>query len=998
MSQRVSSDVAWWGSADLCIGTAFAQIADKGIVEGEFAAMKSNRAFMSRNLDRSNPEVSTSYRQVTHVVAILVALLGTVGSLVSQSRPTVPTSEYGKWETIRERPVLSGDGVWMAYLLERVNKERELRVRALEGDQKHVFAWGASPSFSNDSRWLAWAVGVSEAEKEKLQKAKKPVRLGAGLLNLEKNEKSKYELVQSFSFDKSGRFLALFGYSPEAPDEDKKKSTQATANLRVIHLEQGTEIFFGNIAEYAWSDEDSVLAMALYTGQDEGNGVQVFDAPSGRLTSLDSSGSAYRQLAWRDEAIDLAVLRSADPASKDGSAYQVLAWTGLDREEHQSWTLSQEAMGWADDLEVVRHMKPTWSDDGRLAIGLRPVADPGKDIPENEEKDQATDPENAADEAKQEKEDEEKLPALQIWHSSDVRIFPEQKASEKRDAERVLLAVWHVGDGQATQISTDLMERTRLLEGWEAAVEKVSKPYPWGAMFGRPYHDVWLIDTRSGDRKKVLEKVRYSWESASGRYLLSFDGKDYWTLDVKSGQSLNLTADVPTKFADQEYDTPTDLLPPYGLGGWLENDEAVLLYDRFDIWKLSPGGSVARRLTAGAEEEVVHRLEDLDPDEDAFDPKQPLYFSIRGEWSEKRGYAFLRPGSATVARPVFEDRFFRWLQKAEEAEVLTYRSESRAASPNVFAAGPDLAAPRQVTDTNPFQSDYAWTHAELFEFKSESDRRLQAALLYPAKHDPARLYPMIVYTYEILTPQVHLYEVPSERDYYNFTAWTQRGYFVLLPDIVYRPREPGVSALESVRPAIRRVVEMGRVDPERVGLIGHSWGGYQATYLPTRTNVFAASVAGAPLTDFVSFMGQIHWNPGVPELTHWETGQGRMEVPFWEDPEAHRRNSPIHKVHEMETPLLMAFGKDDGVVDWDQGTEFYNFARRAGKQMVLLVYEGENHGFRTEANQVDYHRRILEWFGHYLKDEPAPDWISKGIEVDKLDDEKRRVAEPPSQR
>ena len=251
---------------------------------------------------------------------------------------------------------------------------------------------------------------------------------------------------------------------------------------------------------------------------------------------------------------------------------------------------------------------------------------------------------------------------------------------------------------------------------------------------------------------------------------------------------------------------------------------------------------------------------------------------------------------------------------------------------------------------------------------------------------------MIVYTYEILAPQIHFYEAPDERDYYNFTTWTQRGYFVLLPDIVYRAREPGQSALEAVRPAVQLVVERGLVDPDRVGLIGHSWGGYQATFLPTRTDLFAASVAGAPLTDFVSFMGQIHWNPGRAELSHWETGQARMEVPFWEDPEAHRLASPIHQVHEMETPLLMAFGSEDGVVDWDQGTEFYNFARRAGKQMVLLVYEGEDHGFRTEANQLDYHRRILEWFGHYLQGEEAPAWIVEGVPLEKLEEEKRRVA------
>jgi dipeptidyl aminopeptidase/acylaminoacyl peptidase len=253
---------------------------------------------------------------------------------------------------------------------------------------------------------------------------------------------------------------------------------------------------------------------------------------------------------------------------------------------------------------------------------------------------------------------------------------------------------------------------------------------------------------------------------------------------------------------------------------------------------------------------------------------------------------------------------------------------------------------------------------------------------------------MIVYAYEMLSQGAHQFQPPSERSYYNFTAWTQQGYFVLMPDIVFRKRDPGVSLLETLRPAVKSVVDRGLVDARRVGFVGHSWGGYHATYVATHSDLFAASVAGAPLTDFVSFMGQIHWTPGSAETDHWETGQARMEVPYWEDPEAHHRNSPIHNVHNMKTPLLMAFGNEDGTVDWDQGTEFYNFARRAGKQMVLLVYEGESHSFQKKPNQIDYHRRILEWFGHYLKGEPAPAWITKGVPVDEMEREKRRVGRP----
>jgi dipeptidyl aminopeptidase/acylaminoacyl peptidase len=267
----------------------------------------------------------------------------------------------------------------------------------------------------------------------------------------------------------------------------------------------------------------------------------------------------------------------------------------------------------------------------------------------------------------------------------------------------------------------------------------------------------------------------------------------------------------------------------------------------------------------------------------------------------------------------------------------------------------------------------------LVDFTSEVGVPLQAVLQYPVNYVEGETYPMIVYTYELLSQGLHRYITPSERSYYNYQVWTQQGYFVLQPDIVYRPRDPGVSAVEAVVPAVARVVEMGMVDADRVGLIGHSWGGYQATYIPTRTDIFATSVAGAPLTNFLSMVGSLHWNPGMPELGHWETGQARMDVPPWEDFEAHVRNSPAAFIQDLETPMLMMHGSEDGVVDFGQGVEFYNYARRAGKEFVFLVYPGADHGLRDESNQVDYHRRILQWFGHYLKGDDAPTWMTEGV-------------------
>jgi dipeptidyl aminopeptidase/acylaminoacyl peptidase len=179
-------------------------------------------------------------------------------------------------------------------------------------------------------------------------------------------------------------------------------------------------------------------------------------------------------------------------------------------------------------------------------------------------------------------------------------------------------------------------------------------------------------------------------------------------------------------------------------------------------------------------------------------------------------------------------------------------------------------------------------------------------------------------------------------------------------------------------PALQKVVEMGLVDPARVGTLGHSWGGFDSAYLATHTEVFAAAVAGAPITDLVSNYGNHHWSSGLAETDHIETGQQRMAVPLYEDLQAYIRNSAVFKAHTMKTPLLVAFGDNDGTVHWHQGVELYNIARRAGTPVVLLQYGGEDHGLRKRANQVDYHHRIFEWFDHYLKGEPAAAWITGG--------------------
>ena len=942
-------------------------------------------------------------RVISLVACALGAVCATsafVPSLQAQQKPALQPENYDRWETLG-RPVLHPFARFVAHTVQRADERSELRVRSLRPDTTLTIPWGQAAEFSPDGRWLTWEVGVSPEERERMQQSEDPVRHVVWLLDLEGGlEPEEVGVGSEAHFDATGRFLVVQGYPPSEPKG-------AGAAIRVLDLTAGSEVGFSNVGELAWAPEGSWLAMTLATGEDEGNGVQLYDAQSGVMRGLDASGSAYSGLGWREDATDLVVLRSVDEASAEGNSVDVLAWSRVE-ENQPPRVLDARSDLFADTLELVRHRTPTWSEDGRrITVGLRPFEDAGDESddempsdatdPDGGAETESTDPENEPDERTGSNDQDEEDPStVQIWHTSDVDIIPAQRVRSNAAERATLLASWDHEAGRVTQVGHDLAQRASIAGG--LGVERRSDPYPWGAKFGRPYHDLWTVDLASGTRTHALERVRYSWVSPSGEHLLWFDGEDYRALDVAAGDTVNLTANIETDFANTSWDTPTDgLLPPHGMGGWIEGDEAVLLYDQFDVWRMAPDGSSAERLTEGRADQLVHRMQDLDPDRDAYPANGPLMFSLRNEWTEDRGFA--RTSRSGYERLVLEPKSFWWMQRADSVERVIYRRESRVDAPDLYLADLDLSDAQLVTESNPFMSEYAWTRTELVEYVNADGDRLHGSLLYPVNYDASRKYPMIVYAYELLTPQLHFWDAPSERDYYNTATWTQQGYFVLLPDIRFRARDPGVSTAEALDAALRVVDERGLIDRERVGFVGHSWGGYEAAYLAARTDLFTTTVSGAPLTDFVSFMGSIHWNPGIPEVDHWENGQARMQVPYWEDSEAHERNSPIHGVHTMTTPILMAHGDEDGVVEFFQATEFYNFARRAEKEMVLLVYEGEDHGFRQEANQVDYHRRILEWFGHYLKGEPAPDWITQGVRWADHEEERARVgrggAEPP---
>lgn len=920
----------------------------------------------------------TTRRRPVRAAFVLLALAFGTAPAARQQKPTLVPADYDRWETPGSA-TFSPDGHWLAYPITRVDGDQELRYRALAPDSTRTVKHGRNAEFSADSRWLAYSIGVSEKEREALEKASKPVRSKLGLVDLRTGATVTVDDIASFAFSGDGRYLALRGYMPEG-----RKSKGL--DIIVRELATGRHTSLGNVADFRWQERGRLLAMIIDAEGRLGNGIQLYDPATGSLRMLESDTASYTGLTWREGSADLAVMKVRSSADHEGDTHVVIAWRGLER-AHAARTEFDPATraGFPANTRIVDFRSLEWSKDGgTIFFGIQ-----SWERKSDAEKKAAADSASAdSARAKPATTDEEK-PGVEIWHARDVDIIPEQKVRASMDRQRNYVIAWHQDGDRFVEVSNELTENVTITEGARVALATDQTPYELERMFGPNYSDLYVVDLATGERTRIRERVQFSYGlSPDGRYVLYLLDDHYWVYDVARATHTSITRDIATSFVNLDDDHTVEQKPPFGTGGWTMGDRSVLLYDKYDVWEVAPDGSKATRLTDGAADQVRHRVVRLDVEEPRVDLSRPVYVALYGEKTKKYGYGTMARGRP-VDRMVFLDKNVTRISKAKDADVFAYLVQGFDDSPDYFAGGPDLAAATQVSATNPFQTDYAWGRSQLLDFRNAHGKELQAALFYPANWEPGRKYPMIVYIYEITSNTVHGYTAPSERNAYNPTVWTQNGYFVLRPDIVYRDRNPGLSAVEALVPAVKAAAATGMIDESKVGLIGHSWGGYQTAFVPTQTDIFAAAVAGAPLTELYTMYLSVYWNTGGTDARIFEISQGRMEVPPWQDLESYLANSPVHHIQKLKTPMLVAFGDKDGAVDWHQGIVMYNAARREKKDLVMLVYEGENHGLAKKPNQIDYHRRVNEWFDHYLKGAPAAEWITEGVKY--LD--KDKVAE-----
>ncbi len=942
---------------------------------------------------------------------LVLALLGT-GLAAAQDKPAAPAAPAGPrpialqdilaWKSIGSAE-LSPDGTWFLYRLSPLEGESEMVLRQVAGSQEYRFPIGEAPrfgagirpGFSADSKWAAFFAYPAAKDMKALRKEKKRVTTTAVLVELATGAKTEFEKVRgaAFSGDNPG-FAAFHRYAPESQDKEKDKWSGSDLLLR--ELATGKEINIGNVAEYAFDKGGARLALLIDAQGQAGNGLQLRDLASGAVTSLDNDKAWYKALAWSEKGEALAVLKGKEDKAYEDKLWSVLGFSGFQTGRSVPRRVAYDPAGdkaFPAGMTVSPDRAPSWTEGfDAILFGIH-EAKKKKDADRQENGEAKAAPDAAAaKEPKAAEPDDEDIPDLVLWHGQDRRLQSQQQVQEQRDKTYSYLAEYRVETKAFFRLGDDDLRYVDAAPRQRFAIGQDNRPYELETnLVGRGFQDVSVIDLATGKRTKALERNEYFFGPLyDGSRFLYYEDGHFFTYDMASGRSVNITRNVPASFVDED-DDHNVVKPPDDPVGSTKDGLNVLLSDGWDVWSVPVSGAgQAVNLTAnGFKDKIRYRRLRLDMEEKAVDLRQPQYFAAYGEWTKKAGLARLDPGRPAPVMLVWDDAGFGTLLKARKAEVYAYTRDTFKDYPDYYAADALLRNGRRLTEANPQQKDVLWSSGVMLldykmDAKSGMDKPLQAALFLPANYEKGKRYPTIVYYYEKMSQQLNRYAQPSANGF-NKSVYTSNGYAVLMPDITYKLNDPGMSAAWCVLPALDAAVAAGVVDRSKVGLQGHSWGGYQTAFLVTQAD-FAAAVAGAPLTNMISMYSSIYFNSGSANQPIFESSQGRFKGGYWDNLEAYQRNSPVYYAANVKTPLIILHNDKDGAVDWNQGIEYYNTLRRLKKPVIMLQYVGENHGLQKPANQKDYTVRMKEFFDHHLMGKPAPAWYTEGVPYLKLKD------------
>jgi dipeptidyl aminopeptidase/acylaminoacyl peptidase len=948
----------------------------------------------------------------TVLITFLTALLVLVTVCAAADKRPISHDDYDAWRQINSQAI-SWDGEWVLYLEVPGEGDGELVVQQVAGTKQYRHPVGYKPprmpdasgempppvtgaSFTADSRHVVFLIRPTFEEQKAAKKAKgkdkdkKAPKNAVGILRLSDGDVATVPRVKSFKLPKeAGGWVAYLKEEKEEEEEKKpeekteeektdegeqegkKKEKKFGTELVLRKLQDGSEVSFADTLTYRFTKDGGWLLYTVSSKETpETDGMYARRPGDSESRALLKGKGNYKQEALDWEQTRLAFVSDRDSYSEDQPVFKLYGWD-LTSDEAELWASHETIDGFPEGMAVSDKEGVSFTRDGKLVMfGV-------KEIPAK----------------KKSEEDDEEEAKFDLWHWDDPYPQPQQKKLAKRYRDETFECVLEPDTGRFVRLADEELPDVRFAKRGETAFGTANLPYRKLIAYVGSFEDAYWVDPITGQRVKAAEKVPGAQASPTGRYLYWFVDGNWHVFDSQTRAAKNLTEGLDISFAREDWDTPQPARP-YGTAGWTTDDAALLVYDKFDIWEFQPDGSGKRRITEGVgrETQLEFRYVKLDPEDDFVPAAEPLLLTALNTETMATGYYRDQvEGDQAPVKLVSGDRAYGRPVKAKEADQLLFSRNRFDEYPDLWTAPLDFSSePRKLTSLGAQMDELLWGRSELRDFTSSDGRPLKGILIKPEGFDESKTYPLMVYIYETLHTSFHRYRHPGPGTSINPSYYVSNGYVLWMPDIEYDTGYPGQDALKCVLPGVQMLAREGYIDPKRIGIQGHSWGGYQISYMITQTNVFAAAEAGAPVSNMTSAYGGIRWGSGMVRQFQYERTQSRLGDALWEVPMRYINNSPLFFADRVETPLLFVHNDKDGAVPWYQGIEWIMALRRLGKEAYMFNYLGEDHGLRKRVNQTDWTIRMQQFFDHHLKGAPKPGWMEKGIQAWEKPEEKKQ--------
>ncbi len=910
------------------------------------------------------------------LISLLVITFFFSTPLLSQTNKALTLTDMMEFKHLHHASI-SENGEWITYNTEPDRGDGEVVVRAVDSKQEFLISRGDNPVFSKNARWVVAVVKPPFAETNKA-KDKSKLKNGLALLNTNTGEITEFDNVKSHALSEDSEWLAyqLYAEADTSKNEKNNKSKNeklAGTQLILRELEAEAEIELPDVVSFAFDSTSQFFAYSVADTSGDRNGLfyrELKNDPQIEHTILQNEDEQYHQLTWCNQSGKLAFLSNVKAEKKEEVPCSMWLWDSESRDLKNILPPDKTPDGWS----IPEKNNLSWTRDGdRLFFGLKPKSmfDLKDDEKEEDEKEEV-DIFDIQDILEKKEVD--------VWHWDDPLIIPHQKKQWSRLKDRTYKSVYFVDSDKFVQLADEKIPDVNTNENPNVALGLSDVPYLKEKTWDGTFYDVFTVDLKTGDREKILTHMRSRPRlSPKGKIIVYYDQGQWFIYDLEKKQTIQLTKNLDVPFANEDHDYPYPARG-YGIGGWIKNDDAVFIYDKYDIWLFPTSGGEPVNITeVGRKSNMTYRIIKTDRDKEYFKKNERLLLSSYHQLEKNDGFYECYPNKPGVKKLLEEEKKFRFLQKAELADKMIFTRESYTEFPDIWISDLNFNAKKKLTNVNPQIKDFAWGSAELVEWNSVDGIPLQGVLIKPGNYQKGKKYPVLVYFYRLFSQRLHDFNQVVVNHRPCFPYYASNGYAIFLPDVRFEIGRPGFSATKCIVPGVQKLIEMGIADPNAIALHGHSWSGYQTAFMITQTDLFSCAIAGAPVSNMTSAYSGIRWSSGLARQFQYEMTQSRIGGSLWEYPERYIENSPVFFADRIHTPLLIMFGDEDGAVPWYQGIELYLAMRRLKKDCVFLQYRGEPHHPKKYANKLDYTIRMKAYLDHYCKGVPAEKWIKTGI-------------------